>query len=146
MSSKLSGRRSTARKPSICISIPPNPRWTDALCALHILWTDELPTPPVVLIDQGVELTRIAPDSVLYRWEDLSAGPNQLREAELTAPFGPTHNFLSISGNDEGGAPHQAYALFEPGQSVPFAQTIELYAIDYPEPGSVIATIAPVAT
>jgi hypothetical protein len=142
-SSKLSPRRSTARKPPICIKqkIPIMPP-TDTMHA-RILWTDMLATPPNVLINEIVVLTRTAPESSLFNYVNPAAGPGQLASVACDAPLNTSCNFLSVTGNDEGGASHLAEKEFEPPRPPPFTQTIELYAPDYSEPGSVIAYLFP---
>jgi hypothetical protein len=109
----------------------------------RIVWTDMLATPPLVLINEIVILTRTDPASSLFYYNNPAAGPGQLNTVALDAPLNPTCNFLSATGNDEGGANHLAEKEFEPPRAPPFTQTIELYAPDYAEPGSVIAHLFP---
>ncbi len=145
MSSKLSGRRSTARKPPICLSKPLPPKWWDNVCSLRILWTDFLATPPLILIDETVTLQQYEPGSPVFTYENTGAGPSTLAWAQLVAPYFPTDNYLAILGNDEGGASHIAENFFQPGRPVPFIQDLELYSYDYAEPGSVLAFIRPIS-
>jgi len=145
MSNKFSITTDTPKKPAICKSIEPPPVWLLNLCSVHVIWTDYLASPPNTFLDQTILLEETAPDSNWYIYRDILAGPGEIYAADLFAPLGPVYNELSIDGNDEGGAGHLAGKAFEPSREMPFNQTVELYSDDYPEPGSIIAHIAPVA-
>jgi len=142
-SNKLSVRVATALRPPVCRSLDPDMMWFLYLAQLQVIWTDQLATPPLTFLNQVVTLERIAPGSSVYAFYNFAAGPGEIVAAELSLQFTPTYNLLAITGNDEGGASHSADVLFEPSQPMPFNQTVELFSPDYPEPGSVIAHIAP---
>lgn len=102
-----------------------------------------LATPPNLFIDQTVTLDQDPAHKEVYTYTKADAGPNELANVEVNAPFDTTYNLINIQGNDDGGASHEADALFEPSRPPPFSQEVELFSYDYPEPGSVIAQISP---
>lgn len=97
--------------------------------------------PNVTLIDETVVLTETSPYSGSFTYS-AATGPNKIIIATLGAPFTTEYNWLVVGGTDGDGVGYFAEMLWEPGQSPPLDDVIELYSADFPESGSVIATLS----
>jgi len=142
-SSKLSSRRSTPKKPSICISVTPLIVWSTTKATVRVLWNNTSEPPPAINIDQTVTLEQNELDPNKYTWEDPSATTNHLRSIQLQAPLDPTYNAIIIEARDAYGTLHYSETYFEPPQAPPFTQEVTCLSYDYPTPGQIIAQITP---
>lgn len=143
VSSKLSSRRSTPKKPSVCISITPLIVWSTTAATIRVLWKNTSEPPNAIDIDQTEKVLQHELDPAKFTWEDPAAGPNQLRSLELQAPLDPTYNALIIEARDAYGTLHYSETYFEPAQAPPFTQEVTCFSYDYPTPGQIIAQISP---
>jgi hypothetical protein len=142
-SSKLSSRRATPKKPSVCISVTPLIVWSTTRATIRVLWKNTSEPPPAINIDQTVTVQQDELDPAKYTWEDPSATANQLRSLQLQAPLDPTYNAIIIEARDAYGTMHYSETYFEPAQSPPFTQQVTCSSYDYPTPGQIIAQITP---
>lgn len=142
-SSKLSGRRSVARKPPICISkVPPIiPILTGA--KVRIVWIQDEAPPTIIHVDQIVTLTQDPESENSWTWDDPAANADQATHCELTAPFDPNWNAIIFSAYDHYGNLHYSENYFQPSRPVPFTQVVECVSYDYPDPVALRAEISP---
>lgn len=142
-SSKLSGRRSTARKPSICISItlPLPPR--ELAAKVRIVWIQTEAPPTIIHVDQIVILTQNPESPNSWTWDDTSGKWDAATHCELTAPFDPDWNAIIFSAYDHYGTLHYSENYFQPSRPVPFTQIVQCVSYDYPNPVALRAEISP---
>ncbi len=143
-SSKLSGRRSTAKKPSICISIPPILIYLDTEIRVKIIWLSTNPSPTPINIDQEETCVQLYPENPEFLWASPYTNPNSLDEIYIVAPHIGAFNQISILARDSLNQPHWAYLEFQPPRPPPFSQEIEPISPDYPPPAMIIAYLSPV--
>ncbi len=142
-SSKLSGRKQTAKKPGICVSIPPDKRFSEVKALCRIIWTWTTDPPPPIDIDDQQILDQLPGTPEQFHWSNPAAGPNQLVSLDLTAPFDATHNALIVSAKDQWGTPHYSETYWTPSASPPFSADVNLASYEYTSPGTILAQIRP---
>jgi hypothetical protein len=134
MSSKFSGRRSTARKPPICISKPPIIIITTIKLIAHITWSAEENGSGAIAIDESHELLRDPEPSNTYRFANPDPGPGDLVSITVNAPNDATFNYALIGANDSRMQLHAKETWWEPAQPPPFIITLtEWIAYDFPD-------------
>jgi len=145
-SSKLSGRRATPKKPSVCISIPRPTIWSTTKAKIRVRCLNDYPKTPPTHLDMAISVEQIAPDSPIYRWDLPTDRPNSLQTVQLTAPLDPDYNALTFSFKDDNGQIHYSDNYFQPSRPVPFDQQVDCASYDYPDPDSFYAEITKLPT
>jgi len=127
-SSKLSGRRSVAKKPGVCKTLLFAPIWPTKTCTAWVWFL--YGTRPGPLINRvethTLRNTPASPDQ--YDWWHPNPGPGTLVAIQLTAPLDPTKNYVDVSANDSFGNGHAVATWFPPGEPPPFNKTITTWA------------------
>lgn len=144
MSSKLSNRRSTARKPSICISGVIPPIFSTTKINVRIVWIQTEEPPTVIHVDEIVLLTRIPVSDNLYEWDWPNPGPDRPTHVELAAPLDADWNSIIFSCTDHYDYVHYSENYFQPSRPVPFTQDVPCVSYDYPDPVDLRAILSPV--
>ena len=118
-----------AKKPPVCISLPPPGPIPVYVQNFRIRWTSVPPPDPAIAIDETHALPRTPPESNFYVWENLSAAPGQLYRVVLKAPFDPDFNGIGVEALDALGNSHYAEAYFPPAEPPPITTTIDWWPI-----------------
>lgn len=142
-SSKLSRRRATAKKPGICVSIPPDQRFSEAKALCRIIWNWTTEPPTSIVIDDQQILDRHPAIDNRYEWYNPAPVDNSILSIVLIAPLYPEQNAIFLWALDNHGDARYADAYFSPGQPPPFSQDVILNPDDGTPPGTVVAQIRP---
>jgi hypothetical protein len=138
VSSKLSSRRFTPKKPSVCISIPPPIPPGPPRIYAHILWTTTAPETGPIDIDEQGELIQDPDASFTYRYQNPDPGPNEIVDITVNAPNDEIYNYALIGAYDEWMQLHVKEQWWEPATPPPFDVTITEW-LGYTFPNDVIS-------
>lgn len=124
VSNKLSSRRSAAKRPPICLSIPPIIIPSTDRIYLAVIWTSTDPGYPILNVTDTILLQRAFPGSDQFFHGPIAPTPNRIWYAYATLPWMPPFNQIQIQATDPDGNNRTADNFFEPERPPPFDQEV----------------------
>lgn len=128
-----------AKKPPICISLPPQPPIPDSWQNFRVVWKSQSPPYPLLDIDVTGHLTQDSPGSNHWRWENPEPTNNSLTQVHVTAPFDADFNGFAVDANDIEGIGHHAETYEPPPEPGPLNREITVWF--YPDPTATTCTL-----